>query len=293
MQSMTGFGRASGETDNWRWAWEVRSVNGRGLDLRIRLPATFEGLDPGVRKAIQARFKRGSFALSLNATRAAGAVRVQVNQDVLREVLSAADEVQKATNASPPRVDGLLALKGVLENVESADSDEARASLERSLLQGLESALEEVEQVRSKEGARLNDVLTEKLEEISALTDRIELSPSRSPEAIQARLSEQIARILENSAGLDAARLHQEAIIVATRADVEEEVKRLRTHLAAARDLWQSTEPVGRQLDFLAQEFNREANTICSKAASDDISQAGLVLKTAIDQLREQVQNIE
>jgi len=290
---MTGFGRSGGETGAWAWVWEVRSVNGRGLDLRVRLPSHYDSLDQRVRKLIQSRLKRGSVTVSLNVTRQAGALEVQVNEDVLRDILKAAEVVRKATDTAPPRVDGLLALKGVLDVVEQTDSEEVREALQASMMRDFEKAFDELVATRRSEGARLAEIVSEKISEIAALIKTIETSPARSPEAIQQRLNEQVARLMDTSSSLDEARLHQEAVLVATRADVEEEVKRLTAHVEAANDLIGSDEPVGRQLDFLAQEFNREANTICSKAGANDISQAGLALKTAIDQMREQVQNIE
>ncbi len=290
---MTGFGRSSGEAGAWAWVWEVRSVNGRGLDLRLRLPSHYDSLEQRVRKSIQSRLKRGSVTVSLNVTRQAGGMEVQVNEDVLRDVLKAAEVVRKATGTALPRVDGLLALKGVLDVVEQTDSAEVREEIEAGMLGDFEIALEELLAARRSEGAHLTDIVLQKISEIAALTKSIETSPARAPEAIQKRLKDQVARLMDTNSGLDEARLHQEAVLVATRADVEEEVKRLAAHVAAAKDLVDSNDPIGRQLDFLAQEFNREANTICSKAGANDISQAGLALKTAIDQLREQVQNIE
>lgn len=274
--------------------WEVRSVNGRGLDIRLRLPSTFEALEQPVRKAIQSRLTRGSVSASLNVTRQTGAIRVSINEDVLGEILKAAEVVQaKAKDCAPPRIDGLLALKGVLETIEQSDDEETQKAVEQSVLDGLNAALDHLIETRSSEGQRLTDVVTTQLGEIATLTKTIETSPWRTPDAIKARLNEQVARLVATDQGLDDSRLHQEAVILATRADVEEEVKRLGAHISAARDLMEAEQAVGRQLDFLAQEFNREANTICSKAGANDISQAGLALKTVIDQLREQVQNIE
>ena len=293
VHSMTGFGRASGEAGPWRWVWEVRSVNGRGLDLRIRLPSAFDNLDQQVRKDLQTRMKRGSVTAALNVTRQTGAMEVKVNEDVLRDVVAAADVVRKATDAGPATIDGLLALKGVLDVVEQTDSEEVRLEVETRMLRDLKTALDALIDARQAEGARLATVIADKLSEIAALTGTIEASPARAPEAIQARLKDQVARLVDSGKGLDDSRLHQEAVLIATRSDVEEEVKRLTAHVSAARALLEAQEPVGRQLDFLAQELNREANTICSKAGANDISQAGLALKTAIDHMREQVQNIE
>jgi len=293
LNSMTGFGRSGGEAGALSWAWEVRSVNGRGLDLRIRLPSQYDGLDQKVRKAIQAHLKRGSVTVSLNVTRQSGTTEVQINENVLRDVLKAAEVVNAATDAAPPRVDGLLALKGVLDVVEHTEGEDEVKEIEASMFANFESALEEMVTSRQSEGAHLAEIVLAKISDIEALTHQIESSPSRAPEAIQNRLKEQVTRLMDTNSGLDETRLHQEAVLVATRVDVEEEVKRLSAHVAAAEALIESPDPIGRQLDFLAQEFNREANTICSKAGANDISQAGLALKTAIDQMREQVQNIE
>lgn len=293
VKSMTGFARADGTIDAWRWVWEVRSVNGRGLDMRVRLPAGFDALDPMVRKALQGRLKRGSVTVSLNATRVLGTTQLQINQDALAQVLTAAEQVRQATDARAPSVDGLLALKGVLELAEPTTSDETRQAMETAMMATFDTAVEALVAARSAEGARLAPILTGHIDTISALTTKIETSPGRSAEAIQQRLKEQVARLTDTRAEFDEARLHQEAVLLATRADVEEELKRLQAHTSAAKQLLESEDAIGRQLDFLAQEFNREANTICSKAGSDDISQAGLALKAVIDQLREQVQNIE
>lgn len=293
LNSMTGFGRSNGESGAWVWTWEVRSVNGRGLDLRVRLPSNFDTLDQPIRKRLQAQLKRGSVTVSLNVTRQAGAVEVKVNEAVLADVLKAAELVGKSTDTAPPRIDGLLALKGVLDVVEKTDSPELREQIEADMVRDFVTALNELVASRQTEGQKLSKIVSEKIDEISALTNTIENSPSRTPEKIQQRLKDQVAKLVNANDGLDETRLHQEAVLVATRGDVEEEVKRLAAHVSAAKALIEAKDPVGRQLDFLAQEFNREANTICSKAGANDISQAGLALKTAIDQMREQVQNIE
>ena len=290
---MTGFGRSSGEAETWRWVWEVRTVNGRGLDIRMRLPSGFDDLDQSARKALQKRIKRGSVSVSLTATRQSGEAEVRLNQAVLRDVMKAAEQVQKSTGSEAPSVDGLLALKGVLEVVEKSDSEDVKRAVQTQILTSFDQALDELVAARQAEGERLATIILEKIHEIARLTKTIETAPSRHPEAVKARLKELIHRLFETAENFDEARLHQEAVLIATRADVEEEVKRLSAHVSAAQTLLASKEPIGRQLDFLAQEFNREANTICSKAADNDISQAGLALKTAIDQMREQVQNIE
>jgi uncharacterized protein (TIGR00255 family) len=291
LNSMTGFARADGSAKGVRWYWEVKSVNGRGLDIRVRLPQGHDQLEPKIREAAAKRFVRGSLTINLNAQREAAAVEVRVNEAALAQVLRAVDEVRRLTGAPPPSADGLLALRGVLDVTEadnSLDVDVAAA-----MLASLELALLALASARAAEGQRLTAVLTAHIDEIERLTRQVQTSPSRTPEAIAARLAEQVAKLTDASSTFDPARLHQEAILIATRSDVEEEIQRLAAHVASARALLAESQPAGRKFDFLAQEFNREANTLTSKAIDMDISRAGLALKTVIDQMREQVQNIE
>jgi uncharacterized protein (TIGR00255 family) len=291
LNSMTGFARADGSAKGVRWYWEVKSVNGRGLDIRVRLPQGHDQLEPKIREAAARRFVRGSLTINLNAQREAAAVEVRVNEAALAQVLRAVDEVRRLTGAPPPSADGLLALRGVLDVTEadnSLDVDVAAA-----MLASLESALLALASARAAEGQRLTAVLTAHIDEIERLTRQVQTSPSRTPEAIAARLAEQVAKLTDASSTFDPSRLHQEAILIATRSDVEEEIQRLAAHVASARALLAESLPAGRKFDFLAQEFNREANTLTSKAIDMDISRAGLALKTVIDQMREQVQNIE
>ena len=215
------------------------------------------------------------------------------HEAALAQVIRAADRVRQLTGCDMPRAEGLLGLRGVLEIVEASESDSEREARFNAITASLSGALDGVQAARQAEGARLGKVFDEQLREIARLVDLIAASPSRSPDAIRDKLKEQVARLLETSQGFDAARLHQEAVMLATRIDIEEELKRLQSHIVAARDLLSAAEPVGRKLDFLTQEFNREANTICSKANDAEIQRAGLALKAVIDQMREQVQNIE
>jgi uncharacterized protein (TIGR00255 family) len=293
LRSMTGFARSDAACGTASWHWEVRAVNGRGLDLRLRLPPGFEGLEPRVREAAAKRLTRGSVAISLTVRRQEGISEIRLNEAALAQVLAAADRVSALTGGDPPRVEGLLGLKGVLEFVEASESEQEAESRSDVMMASLEKALDDVVAVRAREGERLHSVLQEQLAEVERLIAAITGSPARSPDNVKQRLREQVARLLENSAALDPARLHQEAMLLATRADVEEELKRLAVHVAAARDLLNADEPVGRKLDFLSQEFNREANTLCSKSNDAEITRMGLRLKAVIDQLREQAQNIE
>jgi uncharacterized protein (TIGR00255 family) len=290
---MTGFSRAEGARGGVSWHWEVRSVNGRGLDVRLRLPPGSEPLEPKAREAAARYVSRGSVTLSLNSDRRNGTQEIRINEVGLAQVMKAAARIRELTDSTPPRVDGLLAVKGVLDVIEQADTPEEAEARAEAMLQTLDEALRALVEARAAEGARIEGALRAHLDEIERLVAQVAASPARSPEAIEARLKEQVARLLETSNSFDPVRLHQEAVLIATRADVEEELQRLGSHISAARELLGESGAVGRKFDFLAQEFNREANTLCSKANDTQITRAGLALKTVIDQLREQVQNIE
>ncbi len=293
IKSMTGFARADGSTGPVAWHWEVRSVNGRGLDLRLRLPPGFEAMEPRIREAVGKRISRGSVAVNLNVKRGDGATEIRLNEAALTQVLDALERLRKTTGAGPPQAEALLGIKGVLEVVETEESEEELQARAQVMLTGLGEALDGVVRARETEGGRLRAIILDQVKAIERFVAAVAVAPARAPEAIRKRLSEQLARLLETGTSLDENRLYQEAALLATRADVEEELQRLGAHIAAARELLDSSEPAGRRLDFLAQEFNREANTLCSKASDPDMTRAGLELKAVIDQMREQVQNIE
>jgi uncharacterized protein (TIGR00255 family) len=291
IKSMTGFARADGGIGPVSWHWEVRSVNGRGLD--VRLPAGYEALEARVREAVAKRISRGSVTVNLNVKRAEGATQIRLNEAALRQVLAAVERLKAMTDVAAPRAEALLGVKGVLEVVEPEESEAETQARNEAMLTSLGGALDAMVRSRQGEGDRLKVIVQQQLESIERLVAIVEASPSRAPEAIRQRLKEQIARLMDTGVGLDEGRLYQEAAILATRADVEEELKRLTAHIAGAREIVVSREPAGRRLDFLAQEFNREANTLCSKAGDPETTRAGLELKAVIDQMREQVQNIE
>jgi len=293
LKSMTGFGRSSGAHGETSWHWEVRSVNGRGLELRFRMLSGLEGLEIKARSLAQEMLTRGNCTLNLTLRREAGDLAIRLNEAALNQALAAAKRAQGLTQLAAPGLDALLGMRGVVEVVEGEESEEAHAKLEEALLKGLGIALGQLVAARKAEGARLTTVMANQLSQIASLVERAANASARQPVAVMQRLSEQIARLMESSSGLDPERLHQEALLLAAKADIQEELDRLRSHVTAAQDLLAQEEPVGRRLEFLAQEFNREANTICSKASDIEISRAGLELKTVIDQLREQVQNIE
>ena len=299
ISSMTGFARVDGADEGMTWAWEARSVNGRGLDVRLRLPPGLDSLEPQAREAALKRFARGNVSISLALERHAGAAAVRLNEALLRDLIRASKRAAELVGGPTPDAASLLAIKGVLETSDGApDNAEQRGSRDAALLSGLTSALDGLQSARRAEGDRLLAILSDHVAQIEALVRAVRASPSRSADAIRMRLREMTARILESADGLDPDRLHQEAVIAATRADVEEELARLEAHIEAARDILAvgaaaANGGVGRKLDFLAQEFNREANTLCSKANSVDVTRLGLSLKTVIDQFREQVQNVE
>ena len=293
IKSMTGFARTEGAAGATRWAWEIRTVNGRNLDLRLRLPPGFDALEPTVREIAAATFQRGSIQIGLTLKREEGISEIRLNEQVLAQVLKAASRVRELTGAPAPTVEGLLALRGVLETVDVSESKAETDQLAALLLNSFREAAAGVVAARVGEGLRLQTVLLDQVREIERLTGAIEDNPNRAAPAIKRRIAEQVARLLDASSSLDQARLHQEAVLVATKADVEEELKRLAVHVAAARETLGAKDAVGRKLDFLAQEFNREANTVCSKAGDSSVTALGLSLKTVIEQFREQVQNIE
>jgi uncharacterized protein (TIGR00255 family) len=293
IKSMTGFARSDGALGALGWHWEAKSVNGRGLDVRVRLAPGFEGLEPQVRDAVAKHLVRGSVSVMLATERREGVTEVRLNEVALAQVLKAAERISHLTGAPPPTAEGLLALKGVLEVVEPAEDAAEVEARTAAMLASLDDTLSGLAAARASEGDRLAAVLSTQTDEIARLVEAAKSSPARSAEAIGARLAEQVRRIVDTGAGLDPARLHQEAVLVATRADIAEEIERLEAHVAAARDLLGEKGAVGRKLDFLAQEFNREANTLCSKSNDVEITRIGLALKAVIDQMREQVQNIE
>lgn len=293
LKSMTGFARREGSSGNATWHWEVRSVNGRGLDVRLRFPPGYEALEPKVREAAGKRLTRGSVSVNLAVGRQSAQNEIRLNEIALAQVIKAAERIRELTGGKAPGPEGLLALKGVLEIADENDTPEAVTAAQAAMLESFSQALEDLVAARAAEGERLHAVIAEQMSEIERLVSFVEVSPARTPEAIGKRLKEMVGRLLEAENTFDPARLHQEAVLLATRADVEEELRRLRMHLAAARDLLSEPGAVGRKFDFLAQEFNREANTLCSKANDTEITRAGLALKVVIDQMREQVQNLE
>ncbi|TAN00909.1 MAG: YicC family protein [Rhizobiaceae bacterium] len=293
VQSMTGFARSHGERDGTAFAWELKSVNGKALEVRLRLPAGLERLEQPVRQAIQKRFSRGNFQVTLNiAARGSRQVPI-VNEAFLKDIAGLARRLVEQFDCRPASADGLLALRGVLDLPEASESEEEKAALDASVLACLDDGLAALETARLEEGRALAALLSDHLDEIETLTSTVEKDPSREPAAIRERLVGQVRLLIDATPPLDESRLHMEAAFLATKADIREEIDRLKTHTGAARTLLAGEGPVGRKLDFLSQEFNRESNTLCSKANAASITAVGLELKAAVDRFREQVQNLE
>jgi uncharacterized protein (TIGR00255 family) len=293
LSSMTGFARSHGVCGSYAWAWEAKSVNGKGLDLRLRLPPGWDAIEAPVRARAAEELARGSIQATLAVERTGVLPVVRVNAAVIEAVLATMRELGRRIEASPPTLDGLLALKGVMEIGETEEDEEERRSAEAAAVNGFGKVVTALTNMRQQEGAVLARVLGSRLNEIAALTQRAELVPGRRPEAIRARLAEQVATLLAQSDRFDSDRLYQEAILIAAKADVREELDRLTAHVAQAQLLIEQGGPIGRRLDFLAQELNREANTLCAKANDVELTNIGLELKAAVEQFREQVQNVE
>lgn len=293
LSSMTGFAATRGTSGSVNWLWEARSVNGRGLDLRLRLPQGWERFDPIVRELATKRFKRGSVSISLSLSQVDTVTRYAINEPHLNALLELVRPLLERGDVAPPSADGLLAIKGVLEPIDEGANGNGDKDLEAAVRAGIEQTLDALHVNRVSEGARLADVVGQQVSRISGLSRSARAHPSRTSEAIRERLAAQVAAILDASASFDSVRLHQEAALLAAKADIAEEIDRLDGHVDAATALLQKGGAVGRQLDFLAQECHREANTLTAKSVHREVTAIGLDLKVVVDQLREQVQNIE
>ena len=290
LSSMTGFARVEGAAGAWSWAVEARSVNGRNLEVRFRGPPGFDGLERIAREAAQARFARGQVNVSLQARRAETAGAIKVNQEQLDRYLVLANELAER-GATPPSADGLLGLRGVLETGEAEEDGDGRALAEAAMAQGLAQVFDGLKASRQAEGAALGLVLQGLVDQIDTLTREADVQAAAQGPAIRDRFAKRMAELLGEAAPSD--RIIQEAAVMAAKADVREELDRLTGHVAAARALMADDAAAGRRLDFLTQEFMREANTLCSKSSAAGLTATGLALKAAIDQFREQVQNVE
>ena len=290
---MTGFSRRTGQGGPDGWSWEVKSVNARGLDIRYRPPAGMDTLEPEVRRRLADRFTRGAFNVVLQVASASRRSRIEVNRQALAQVQAVMRELRDELDIEPPRIDGLLNIRGVIDVVEEEDSDAEREAREQALLAGFDEALDELAAARHAEGVHLAAVLGGHLDEIASLVDAAVNCEEARPERLRERLKAMLSDVLDQTPALSEDRLAQEVALLLIKADVREEIDRLVAHIAGARELLAGDEPSGRRLDFLCQEFNRESNTLCSKAAEVDLTRIGLDLKAVIEKFREQVQNVE
>jgi uncharacterized protein (TIGR00255 family) len=293
LSSMTGFARSHGASGPYTFEWELKSVNAKGFDLRMRLPPGWDELEALAKKRAGELLSRGTVYANLTVKRTGAAQVIQINEDVLASIVRVAGELAARIDAVAPSIDGLLGIKGVIEVVEPESNEDEDKAARVAVAAALEQALNDLVQMRQREGATLGQILIQRMDEIEALAKKAEAAPGRKPEAVRARLAEQVAALLETSERFDADRLNQEALLIAAKADIREELDRIASHVSQVREMIGKGGPVGRRLDFLAQEFNREVNTCCSKSNDIELTNTGLEMKSVVEQFREQVQNLE
>jgi uncharacterized protein (TIGR00255 family) len=293
LSSMTGFARCHGVAGAYAWSWEIKSVNAKGLDLRLRLPPGWDAVEVPARMRASEELARGTVYANLTVERKDIVATVKVNEQVLAAVLATIKGLTGKVDARPASLDGILGLKGVMEVMQEDECEDARRAAEAAVIAGFDKALSDLAAMRRQEGATLGRLLLARLNEIAALGQRAENAPGRKSEAINARLAEQVANLLAVSQRFDSDRLHQEAIMLAAKADIREELDRVVSHVAQAKKLLSDGGAVGRRLDFLAQELHRESNTLTAKANDVELTNIGLEMKTVVEQFREQVQNLE
>lgn len=293
VSSMTGFARTEGTEHGYSWSWEIRSVNARSIDARLRLPPGMERLDMRLRALVTDRFQRGNISATLSLVKPPKQTLISINTDVLDQVLDLANDIAQRVKVDPPTIDGLLSVRGVLDTIDEEESDKDRTVLDEAIVMSFGNGLDSLVENRHQEGKRLSEVVKGHVHEIETLAGRASNAAATSPAAIEKRLREQLRALMENNASMPEECIAQEVALLVTKGDIREELDRLQAHVEAARELLQSVEPIGRRFDFLCQEFNREANTLCSKASDIELTRIGLDLKATIERLREQIQNIE
>jgi len=293
LSSMTGFARSHGTSGPYAFEWELKSVNAKGFDLRIRLPQGWDELESVTRKRAAEVLSRGTIYANLTVKRANALATVRVNEDVLASVVKIAGELAGRIDAVAPSIDGILNIKGVIEVVEPESSEAEDKAAKAAAAAAFEQALSSLLEMRRREGVTLGQLLSQRIDQIEVLMKKAEAAPGRKPEAIRARLAEQIAALLETTDRFDPDRLSQEAVLIATKADIREELDRIASHISQTREMLGKGGAIGRRLDFLAQEFNREVNTCCSKSNDLELTNTGLEMKNVVEQFREQVQSLE
>jgi uncharacterized protein (TIGR00255 family) len=293
LSSMTGFARGQGASAGYAWSWEIKSVNAKGLDLRLRLPAGWDAIEAPARAKATDALARGTIYATLTVERRGAAAQVRVNEEVLAAVLAAVKQLSGRVDAERPRLDGLLNIKGVVDVIDAEEREDERRAVEAAVIASFGTVLDGLVEMRRREGDTLGRILSARLDEIAVLIGRAEAAAARRPEAMKQRIAEQVALLMDASDRFDPDRLHQEAVLIAAKADVREELDRLASHVEQAQGMVAKGGAAGRRLDFLSQEFNRESNTLCAKANVVELTNIGLALKGAVEQFREQVQNLE
>ena len=293
LSSMTGFARSHGASGPYTFEWELKSVNAKGFDLRLRLPQGWDELEAFAKKRAAEMLSRGTVYANFNVKRADALSTVRINEDVLAAVVKVASSLAGKIDAVAPSIDGLLAIKGVIEVVEPERNEEEDKAATAAAAAAFDEALKSLVAMRRREGEALGQILSQRMDEMETLARKAEAAPGRKAEAIKARLAEQIAALLETSDRFDSDRLNQEALLIAAKADIREELDRIASHVAQTREMISKGGAIGRRLDFLAQEFNREVNTCCSKSNDVELTNTGLEMKNVVEQFREQVQNLE
>jgi uncharacterized protein (TIGR00255 family) len=293
LSSMTGFARSHGASGPYAFEWELKSVNAKGFDLRMRLPPGWDELELFAKKRAGEVLSRGTVYANLNVRRSNPVSTVRINEEVLASIVKVAGVLAGKIDAVAPSIDGLLAIKGVIEVVEPENNEVEDNAAKAAAGAAFDQALLDLVEMRQREGATLGQILAQRMDEIERLAKKAEAAPGRKVDAIRARLAEQIAALLETSDRFDPDRLNQEALLIAVKADIREELDRIASHISQAREMIDKGGPIGRRLDFLAQEFNREVNTCCSKSNDIELTNTGMAMKNVVEQFREQVQNLE
>ncbi len=294
IQSMTAFATQQGAAEGTSWTWDLRSVNGRGLDVKLRLPEGLSPLEPDLRRKIGAVLTRGNITVGLRLHRAQTEGTLDVDVARLDVILDALDQIQerafdKGVTLGQPTAADVLAQRGVLVTRQTDTTDDLLAPI----MADFDTALAALTEMRAAEGSKLATILTDQVDQIGQLTAQAQTEAQTRTSNVKSQMEAALARILDSTTAVDPDRIAQELALIAVKSDITEEIDRLQAHVTAAQDLVKKGGPIGRKLDFLSQEFNREANTLCSKAQATTLTQIGLALKAVIDQMREQVQNVE
>jgi uncharacterized protein (TIGR00255 family) len=293
LSSMTGFARSHAASGPYAFEWELKSVNAKGFDLRMRLPPGWDDLEASAKKRTSEVLSRGTVYANLNVKRTRAISTVRVNEEVLASIVRVAGVLAGKIDAVAPSIDGLLAIKGVIDVIEPENNEDEVKAARAAAAAAFDQALLDLVEMRQREGVTLGQILSQRMDELERLMKKAEAAPGRKPDAIKARLADQIAALLESSDRFDPDRLNQEALLIAAKADIREELDRIASHISQAREMISRGGPIGRRLDFLAQEFNREVNTCCSKSNDVELTNTGLEMKNVVEQFREQVQNLE